>query len=91
MFSAVGFSIKLVERAVVELGDHGCLDHPGNDLKVLDHPGGRPVRLERPLEGNVEPIRVAVQARALPGVVRKHVRRLEREGLADLHSPGTSP
>jgi hypothetical protein len=43
------------------------------------------------LEGDFDPVRVAVQAGALPGVVREHVGGFETERFADLHDPASSP
>lgn len=62
----------------------------GRDLvEVDDHPrcGTGFAQLAR--DGDVDAIRVPVQPPALPGVVRKHVRRFEPELFANLHdSPG---
>jgi hypothetical protein len=76
---------------MVQFADDRFLDDARDGVEVLDHPGRRAAPVEWPLEGDLEPVRVPVKARALPGMVREHVSGLEREGLADLHGPRVSP
>jgi hypothetical protein len=54
-------------------------------VEIHDHPGRRAARLQRPRNGDLEAIRVTVQASALSGVERQDVRRLEPERFTNDH------
>ncbi len=54
-------------------------------IEIHDHAGGGAGRLEGAGNGDFDAIRMPVQARALPRMVRQHVRRLEAEGFSDDH------
>jgi GrpB-like predicted nucleotidyltransferase (UPF0157 family) len=79
---------ELIERTVIQLGENLLLDRLREQIEVHDHPGRGPGGLERPLERDLQTVRMAVQSGALPGVVRQHVRRLECERFANLHPEG---
>lgn len=70
---------------MVEFGHHLLLHDLRERVEVHHHPGSRTGRLKGSLEGDLEPVRVTVQARAASRVMRQHVGRLERERFPDLH------
>ncbi len=70
---------------MIELGVEQAFDDAREIVEVDDHAGCRTTGLQRTLDGNVQQVRMSVEPRALSGVMREHVRRLERELFADLH------
>ncbi len=60
--------------------------HDARDLvEIRDHSLRRARRLQRAADRDFETIRMAVEARALAGMVREHVCRFEAEVFADDH------
>ena len=80
-----GIVDQIVERLMIQQVDDFASDHLLDHVEILDHPASRTFRLERTAHGNLQPVRMAVHAAALTGMVRKYVSRLESEVLANLH------
>jgi hypothetical protein len=63
-----------------------CGAHDAREvIEIDDHAGHGTLGVERPIDGDVDTIRVSVQPRAFSGVMREHVCRFESELFADLH------
>ena len=67
---------------MVEKVDDARTDDPLDAIEILDHAARGPFRFERTADGDLEPVRMPVDARALAPVERKRVSGLETEPLA---------
>ena len=75
---------------MIERIENLAVDDRTDRIKVLDHSARRTARLERPTQGDLEPVRVAMRPGTLAEMVRENVRRLEPEKLTNLHDSQSS-
>ena len=73
---------------MIETFDDHRFDDARDLVEVNDHPLRGTLGLQRSGDRDVEAVRVAVEPRALSGMMRKHVRRLEPELFSNLHGRG---
>ena len=85
MFSLVGILDRVVEVRWSSLSTIAVRTIRASSSKSTTMPVAGPLGLQRTGDGDVEPVRMAVQPRALSVVVRQHVRGFERELFADPH------
>src|SRR5580658_8199449 len=82
---------EVVEVLVVEPVDDPFGHDAFDFIEILDHAARRPFGLDRPGDGDFQTVRVPVHARALSGMKRQNVCRLEAELLAELQFGYRSP
>jgi hypothetical protein len=68
---------------MVERLDDALADDAFDSVEILDHATRRAARAQRPAQGDLETVRMAVHPRALPRMVRQRMRGLEAELLAN--------
>jgi hypothetical protein len=75
----------VIERCVIQALDHERLHDGRKRVEIDDHALRGPLGLERTGDGDVEAVRVSVEAPAFARMMRQDVRRLEPELFTDLH------
>ena len=73
---------------MIEIIDDDSLYDFVDLIKIDDHAFGRTVALQRPVDCDLENVRMPVKARAFARMMRENMRRLEAEGLTNLHGYG---